>query len=119
MLRIIYGNQLDAHDLTYSYMRVSVTTALEPVLGILVSSLPTFPPAFKKLLGGKANHGSQIVRSGSLTRLRSNGMETSRHLPRLDSSYHLAGRSVGVMEDGLAKSNSRASLFDTEHSTSP
>ena len=115
----MFGNQLDAHDLTYSYMSVSLTTALEPVLGILVSSLPTFPPAFKKLLGAKGNHESQNVRSGSLTRLRSNGMESSRHLPSRGSSYPLADQNVGVMGDEVTKSNRKTSLFDIEHSTGP
>lgn len=119
ILRIVFATQFDAHDITYSYIGVSITTVLEPILGMVVSSLPIFPPAFKKFLGGEGDHESQRVRSSSLTRLRSNGMEPSRHLPRLGSSYPLADLNMGIMENEVIRSNSRASPFDIKHSTDP
>lgn len=119
ILRIVFATQFDVHDITYSYIGAATTTVLEPVLGMIVSSLPIFPPAFKKFLGGEGNHEPQRVRSSSLTRLRSNGMEPSRHLPRLDSSYPLADLNMGIMENEVIRSNSRASPFDIEHSTDP
>lgn len=101
ILRIVFATQLDVHDITYSYFSVAITTALEPILGIIVSSLPIFPPAFKKLLGGEVGHESQGVRSSSLTRLRLNGMEPSRYPHGLGSSYNLTDLNMGIMENGI------------------
>ena len=117
ILRIVFATQLDVHDITYSYFGPAITTVLEPMLAIIVSSLPIFPPVFKKFLGGKGDHESQRVRSSSLTRLRSNDMDPSRHLPRLGSSYPLADLNIGIMENEVIRSDSRASPFDTEHGT--
>lgn len=75
---------------------------------MIVSSLPIFPPTFKKFLGGEGDHESQTVRSSSLTRLRSNGMEPSRNLLRPGSSYPLADLDMGIMENEVIRSNSRA-----------
>ena len=115
----MFATQFDVHDITYSYIGVGITTALEPLLGIIVSSLPMFPPVFKKFLGGEGDHESHRVRSSSLTRLRSNGMEPSRHFPRLDNSYPLADLNMDIIENDVIGSNSRASPFDIEHSTDP
>lgn len=71
ILRIAFAAQFDANDLTYDYIKTSTTTVLEPTLGIIVASLPMFPPAFKNLLGGESEHDSLKVRSSSTTRLRS------------------------------------------------
>lgn len=108
ILRIVFATQLDIHDITYSYIGVSTTTVLEPILGMIVSSLPIFPPTFKKFLGGEGDHESQTVRSSSLTRLRSNGMEPSRNFLRPGSSYPLADLDMGIMENEVIRSNSRA-----------
>ena len=115
----MFATQLDVHDITYSYLGVAITMALEPLLGMIVSSFPMFPPAFKRFLGGEGDHESQRVHSSSLTRLRSNGMEPSRHLPRLGNSYPLADLNMAIIENEVIRSNSKASPFDIEHSTDP
>ena len=64
--------QFNYDDVTYSYFKVSATTVLEPVLGILVACLPMFPPVFRKYLGGEAvGQDSEKTRSsGTTTRPR-------------------------------------------------
>lgn len=115
----MFATQLTVNDdITYNYLKVSITTVLEPVLGMIVSSLPMFPSVFKNFLGGDGDRESQRVRSSSFTRLRSNGIEPSRHLPGLGNSHPLADLNMGFMENDVID-NSGASPFDIEHSADP
>ena len=116
----MFAAQLSVNDdTTYNFFKVSITTVLEPVLGMIVSSLPMFPSAFKNFLGGEGDRESLRVRSSNFTRLRSNGTEPSRHLPRLGNSYPLADLNMSILENEAIESNSGASPFDIEHSMDP
>lgn len=118
ILRIAFAAQFDANDLTYDYIKISTTTVLEPTLGIMAASLPMFPPAFKNLLGGESEHDSLKVRSSSTTRLRSNGMDPSPGIPRLDDSYPLADLETDrTTESKATSSDGRANSCGIEYST--
>ena len=111
---MVFAAQFDAHDLTYDFLKISLTTVLEPVLGIIVASLPMFPPAFKRGLGGETDHKSSRVRSSGLTRLRLNSSEPSRLPPGLGSLYPLPDLNLSIMESEVIGSNDRASPVDIE-----
>ena len=93
ILRIVFAVQFDVHDITYAYYRVSVTTVLEPVLGIIVACLPMFPSAFNKgRVGGECDEhddSGKMLSSGTTRFCSNNGMRRSRNVAGLDDSYPL------------------------------
>ncbi len=117
VLRIVFAAQFDVNDITYDYMKVSITTVLEPILGIILACLPMFPPSFKECLGGERKQDSQKVRSVSTIRPHSNGMKQSPGIPRLDDSYPLADLGSGLAESEVNGFDSRASSVGSEHNT--
>ena len=117
VLRIVFAAQFDVNDITYDYMKVSITTILEPILGIILACLPMFPPAFKECLGGERKQDSQKVCSVSTIRLHSNGMNQSPGFPGPDDSYPLADLDSGLTESEVNGSNSRATSIGVKHST--
>lgn len=117
ILRIAVLAQFDPNDLTYDYFQLLITTVLEPVLLIIVASLPMFPPVLKEILGGEGEHNSPKMGSSSLTRLPSNGMKQSPVFSMLDDSHRFADLETDRSEDFIAGSNGIASSFGIEHST--
>ena len=68
ILRIVFAVQFNVDDITYDYEKVSITTVLEPVLGILFACLPMFPPVFKGCMGGEGvEQDSEKTRSSDTT----------------------------------------------------
>ncbi len=117
VLRIVFAAQFDVNDITYDYMKVCITTVLEPILGIILACLPMFPPAFKECLGGERKQDSQKVRSVSTIRLHSNRMKKSPGFPGLDDSYPLTDLDSGLTESEVNGLDSRASSVGGEHNT--
>ena len=71
MVRLALSVQFDQDDFAYNIARIGMVTELEPLLGIIIASLPTFPPAIKKLTGyiKSPNFEKQDVLSSTRVRL--------------------------------------------------
>ena len=68
ILRIVFAVQFNYDDVTYDYSKISITTVLEPVLGILVACLPMFPPVFKGCVGREGvEQDSEMMRLSDAT----------------------------------------------------
>ena len=107
ILRIAVAAQFDPNGLTYDYLKLLITTVLEPM----------FPPVLKKILGSEGEHDSPKRGSSSLTRLPSNGMKQSPVFPMLDDSHRFADLETDRSEDFIAGSDGIESSFGIEHST--
>ena len=72
MIRLALSVQFDRDDFAYDVARIGIVTELEPLLGIIIASLPTFPPAIKKLTGRMKSPNSETrnVLSSTMARLR-------------------------------------------------
>ena len=72
IIRLALSIQINLDDFTYDVTRISIVTQLEPLLGIIIACLPTFPPAVKKLTGHikTTNPKTRNVLSNSVARLR-------------------------------------------------
>lgn len=72
MIRLALSVQFDQDDFAYEIARIGIVTELEPLLGIIIASLPTFPPAIKKLTGHikSPNSETRNVLSSTMVRLR-------------------------------------------------
>ena len=113
----MFAARFNVNDPTYDYLNISITTVLEPILGIIVASIPIFPPTFKECLGGGSEHNSPNVRSSYTAGRHSNSLEQSPFPLRLDNSYPLADLEMYRQENKATGSGSRASCFRIERST--
>ncbi len=72
LIRLILSIQLRLDDYTYSILKVSIVTVLEPLLAIIIACLPLFPPALKRTIGAmrKTKSETPIALSTTMTWLR-------------------------------------------------
>ena len=72
VIRLAFSVRIDLDDFAYDIERIGIMTELEPLLGIIIACLPTFPPAVKKLAGHikTTNPKAPNVLSNSVARLR-------------------------------------------------
>ena len=72
MIRLALSVHFNLDDFAYDTARIGIVTEMEPLLGIIIASLPTFPPAIKKLTGHikSPNSETRNVLSSTMVRLR-------------------------------------------------
>ncbi|KAM0801841.1 hypothetical protein BDR22DRAFT_888293 [Usnea florida] len=72
MVRLALSVQFNQEDFAYDVARIGIVTELEPLLGIIIACLPTFPPAIKKLTGHikSPNSETRNILSSTMVRLR-------------------------------------------------
>ena len=109
ILRIVFAVQFNYGDFTHDYVKISLTTALEPLLGIIVASLPMFPPIFREQLRVESKQDFQQRHSASTVQLRSPVTKPPLAFTILGDSYSLEALSVDVSEKEMVVSN-QASL---------
>ena len=72
MIRLALSVQFDQDDFAYDVARIGIVTELEPLLGIIIASLPTFSPAIKKFSGyiKPPNSETRNILTSTMVRLR-------------------------------------------------
>ena len=90
LILLILSTQLRLDDYTYTILKVSIVTVLEPLLAIVIACLPLFPPALKRTMGAvrKTKSETPIALSTTLARLRVKRSKSSA-FQSLDDSFPL------------------------------
>lgn len=89
IFRIAIAGQFDVHDFPYHLVRIAIATDLEPILGIIISCIPLFPPAIKAICKSKRTPISHIPASNSRAKSSFIHSPEGSHFHRLNSSFLL------------------------------